>query len=118
MKGYRTDTVYLDFAKAFDKVEHIILLKTVRAHGISGKIGRWIETFLKGRKFRVVANGHMSQEIEVVPGVPQYTVLAAFLFVIMTCDIDEKVVNCVVRGFADDTRVDMMIKREEDKVTL
>ena len=41
-----------------------------------------------------------------------------FLFVKMTYDIDEKVVNCVVRSFADDTRVNMMIKREEDKVTL
>ena len=66
----------------------------------------------------MVANGHMSEETEVVPGVPQGTVLAAFLFVIMTSDIDEKVVNCVVRSFADDTRVNMMIKREEDKVTL
>ena len=59
----------------------------------------------------MVANGHMSEEIEVVPGVPQYTVLAAFLFVIMTCDIDEKVVNCVIRSFSNDTRVNMMIKR-------
>ena len=66
----------------------------------------------------MVANGHMSEETEVVPGVLQGTVLAAFLFVIMTSDIDEKVVNCMVRSFADDTRVNMMIKREEDKVTL
>ena len=41
----------------------------------------------------MVANGHMSEETEVVPGVPQGTVLAMFLFVIMTSDIDEKVVT-------------------------
>ena len=118
MKGWRTDTIYLDFAKAFDKVDHNILLKKVRAYGISGKIGKWIEEFLRGRKFRVVANGHMSVEVDVVSGVPQGTVLAAVLFVIMISDIDEKVVNCVVRSFADDTRVNKMIKNEEDKVTL
>ena len=66
MKGCRTDTVYLDFAKAFDKVDHNILLKKIKAHGISGKMGRWIQEFLRERKFRVVANGHMSMEADVV----------------------------------------------------
>jgi len=118
MKGCRTDTVYLDFAKAFDKVDHNILLKKIKAHGISGKMGRWIQEFLRERKFRVVANGHMSMEADVVSGVPQGTVLAAVLFVVMISDIDEKVLNCVVRSFADDTRVNKMIKNEEDRVTL
>ena len=45
-------------------------------------------------------------------------ILAAVLFVIMISDVDEKVVNCVVRSFADDTRVNKMIKNEEDRVTL
>ena len=59
-EGKRLDTVFLDFAKAFDKVNHDILLEKVRKHMISGKIGRWIEEFLRDRKFRVVANGFMS----------------------------------------------------------
>ena len=37
MKGCTTDTVYLDFAEALDKVDHNIVLQTLRAHGISGK---------------------------------------------------------------------------------
>ena len=93
IKGCRTDTVYLDFAKAFDKVDHNVLLKTVRADGISEKIGKWIEEFIRERKFRVVANGHMLVEVDVVSRMPQGTVLAAVLFVIMISDIDEKVVN-------------------------
>merc|ERR1712074_392555 len=55
-EGKRLDTVFLDFAKAFDKVDHNILLEKVKKHGIGGKIGRWIMEFLNGRKFRVVAN--------------------------------------------------------------
>ena len=47
MEEKRIDTVFLDFAKAFDKVDHKILLEKVKKHGIGGKIGRWIEEFLK-----------------------------------------------------------------------
>ena len=91
MEEKRIDTIFLDFAKAFDKVDHKILLEKVKKHGIGGKIGRWIEEFLKDRKFRVVVNGYMSEEENVISGVPQGTVLAAVLFVIMISDIDENV---------------------------
>ena len=47
-------------------------------------------------------------------GVPQDTVLAAILFVIMISDIDEKVKNCILRSFADDTRVNKKIICNED----
>ena len=47
MEGKRMDTVFLDFSKAFDKVDHNILLKKVRNHGISGKPGKWIQSFLE-----------------------------------------------------------------------
>ena len=53
----RLDTVFLDFDKAFDKVDHAILLEKVKEQGIGGKLGKWIEGFLKNRKFRVVVNG-------------------------------------------------------------
>ena len=115
MEGKRLDSVFLDFAKAFDKVDHQILLEKVKKHKISGKIGRWIQEFLKDRKFRVVANGNMSEEEEVTSGVPQGTVLAAILFVIMISDIDDKVKHSIVRSFADDTRLNKKISKEEDK---
>ena len=115
MEGKRLDTIFLDFAKAFDKVDHSILLEKVKKHKIGGKIGLWISEFLKGRKFRVVANGCMSREEDVISGVPQGTVLAAMLFVIMISDIDENVKECIVRSFADDTRVNKKISNENDK---
>ena len=83
--------MFLDFAKAFDKVDHGILLRKVKEHGIGGKIGKWIREFLKNRKFRVVASGYMSEEEDVKSGVPQGTVLAAILFVIMISDIDKEI---------------------------
>ena len=114
-EGKRLDTVYLDFAKAFDKVDHEILLEKVKKHKISGKIGKWIREFLTDRKFRVVVNGCMSDEGEVTSGVPQGTVLAAILFVIMISDIDENVKLCIIRSFADDTRVSKKVICNEDK---
>ena len=48
--------------KAFDKVNHDILLKKVINHRIKGKIGVWIRNFLHDRKYKVVANGAMSEE--------------------------------------------------------
>ena len=57
----RVETVFLDFAKAFHKVDHSILMKKVIKHGIKGKIGRWILDFLTNRKFRVIVNGTESE---------------------------------------------------------
>ena len=114
-EGVRIDTVYLDFAKAFDKVNHKILLQKLVKHKIKGKIGIWIKEFLSDRKYRVVANGEISEEQDVQSGVPQGTVLAAVLFVIMISDIDEEVKRSIVRCFADDTRNSLKIKTEEDK---
>ena len=61
MEEKRIDTIFLDIAKAFDKVDHKILLEKVKKHGIGGKIGRLIEEFLKDRKFRVVVNGYVGR---------------------------------------------------------
>ena len=113
-EGARMDTVYLDFAKAFDKVDHDILMEKLAKNKIKGKLGKWIREFLRNRKYRVVANGEISEEQEVRSGVPQGTVLAAILFLIMIGDIDEEIMSCIVSCFADDTRNSKKIKGEED----
>ena len=117
-EGVRLDTVYLDFAKAFDKVNHDILLRKITNHGIKGKIGMWIKNFLFNRKYRVLANGMMSDEQEVISGVPQGTVLASIFFIIMISDIDENLKYSIVRLFADDTRVSAKIRTKEDEELL
>jgi hypothetical protein len=52
-KGNAVDIIYLDFAKAFDKVPHRRLVEKIRSHGISGKIASWIGEWLKDRKQKV-----------------------------------------------------------------
>ena len=51
--GVPVDTVFLDFAKAFDKVPHRRLALKLESHGISGKLLRWIVAWLYDRKQRV-----------------------------------------------------------------
>jgi Reverse transcriptase (RNA-dependent DNA polymerase) len=59
--GIDVDVVFLDFAKAFDKVPHERLLKKMEAHGIAGDLLRWIRNWLTHRRQRVVINGEFSQ---------------------------------------------------------
>ena len=77
-------------------------------------MGICIKNFLQERKYRVVANGVMSEEQEVISGVPQGTVLASILFIIMISDIDEELRNSISRLFADDTKISAKIRTHED----
>ena len=72
--------IYLDFAKAFDKVDHNILLHKVKAISIQGKLGTWIHSFLSNRTHHVRLPGGRSTCSEVLSGVPQGTVLGPLFF--------------------------------------
>ena len=63
--GKATDTVYLDFAKAFDKVDHNILCHKLKILGITGRLGVWIREFFTGRTQRVSTNGLLSDLFQV-----------------------------------------------------
>ena len=104
-EGKNIDVIYLHFAKAFDKVDHGILIHKLRHIGISGKLGIWLNDFLTDRSQSVVINGTTTEPFEVMGGVPQGTVLGPILFLIYVLDIDAEMVESSVSSFADDTRV-------------
>ena len=90
------DVVYLDFGKAFDTVDHGILLRRVRSIGVGGKVIQWLSSFLQNRKQSVAVEGHESSKSLVKSGVPQGTVLGPVLFLIHIMDIDEDVISAKV----------------------
>ena len=72
----------MDFAKAFDKVNHSLLIHKLRYYGIDGKTTRWIQNWLEDRQQTVVLDGVSSEAVNVDSGVPQDSVLGLFLFYI------------------------------------
>ena len=106
--GGGVDAIYLDFSKAFDKVEHGVLLHKLRECQISGRVGCWIAAFLdsSSRKQAVVVDGRVSDLSPVLSGVPQGTVLGPVLFLVHIAGIaDSLSADTDASSFADDTRI-------------
>ena len=113
--GNAVDIIYLDYAKAFDKISHKKLIKKLHAHGIRGNVLKWIKDWLTNREQWVELNGKKSSCNKVTSGVPQGSVLGPILFVIFINDIDMEAINLdLIKKFADDTKGAKQISGPED----
>ena len=72
--------VYTDFEKAFDRVDHRILLKKLYSTGITGKILKLMKSYILGRQQQVRINERLSEPIKATSGVPQGAILVSSLF--------------------------------------
>ena len=112
-EGNNVDAVYLDFSKAFDKCDHGILLHKIRKLKIKGKLGRWIQNFLKDRKQAVIVDRIRSEWSKVVSGIPQGSVLGPILFLIYIADIGDSL-STKALVYVDDTKIKQKVNSEED----
>ncbi len=97
--------IFLGFAKAFDTVDHGILIQKLEHYGISGTALNWFKSYLSDRSQPVSIENELSDEQEVYYGVPQGSVLGPLLFLIYINDIlfSSNILN--FRLFADDTSI-------------
>ena len=117
-KGSNVDVIYLDFAKAFDKLDFNITLQKLKQLGVDGKIGRWLHSFLTDRQQTVLVNGEKSAPAPVISGVPQGSVIGPLLFLILMGDIDKEIAHSFISSFADDTRIGKEIATPDDAILL
>ena len=116
----RTDVVYFDFAKAFDSVNHDLLLcKLKRYYKIDGRLLKFLKNYLCDREQQVVVGNSISSRSKVLSGVPQGSILGPILFVLFINDLPDGLSpGTDASMYADDTKISRTINEESDHATL
>ena len=97
--------IFVDLSKAFDTLDHSILLKKLDHYGIRGKVLAWIKSYLTNRKQFVDLDGLKSEMKDITVGVPQGSILGPLLFLVYVNDLPASVSNLRPIMFADDTNL-------------
>ena len=98
-----TIAIYIDAMKAFDTVNHEILLEKLQHFGIKGKCANWLEEYLNKRKQCTIANDIISSFKSITCGVHQGSMCGPLLFLLHINDIATSLKKCRVSLYADDT---------------
>lgn len=100
-----TMAVFLDFQKAFDTINHKILLDKLERLGVRGICLSWFESYLKNRKQYVKINCESSSLSDISTGCPQGSVLSSLLFSLYINDMSKCAPNLNFYHYADDTTI-------------
>ena len=116
----RSDVIYFDFAKAFDSVNHDIILSKLKIFfQIDSILLKFVAEYLKGRKQSVVIGGFVSGELPVLSGVPQGSIRGPTLFVLFLNDIVQGLDPATnVTMYADDTKIWRKMIENDDHLIL
>ena len=95
--------LFLYLKKAFDTVNHEILLRKLQIYGVDLHSRRWFKSYLSNRKQSTFVNGTQSSYLDILCGVPQGSVLGPLLFRVYINDIEQCELSSKVEMYADDT---------------
>ena len=104
-EGKTTVGVFIDLKKAFDTVDHNILVKKLEHYGIRGLAKNWVCSYLENRRQYVCINDSNSECLDVKCGVPQGPILGPALFILYVndmCNVSKSLKSIL---FADDTNL-------------
>lgn len=104
-KGFQVDSIYLDFAKAFDRVPHELLLLKLSRIGFHSSMLNWFRFYLTGRYAAVSVDGVYSNFFTPTSGIPQGSILGPLLFNIFINDISHCFKNSQHLMYADDLKI-------------
>ncbi|EFA13487.1 putative RNA-directed DNA polymerase from transposon BS-like Protein [Tribolium castaneum] len=114
----QVDVIYMDFKKAFDQIDHHLLLLKLDQYGFSGSLLSLIKSYLANREQRVKYRNYISDSYVATSGVPQVSNLGPLLFLLFINDICGSLSTCAKLLFADDLKIYTEIKSIEDCLTL
>ena len=106
--------IFIDLKKAFDTVDHEILLKKLTKYGIIGLENTWFASYLSNRMQFCKVNGVSSKLDDINCGVPQGSCLGPLLFLIYINDLPFSLQNSQVTMYADDTTISYSSKNIDD----
>ena len=125
-KGHRSAVVFLNLRKAFDTVDHLLLLQKLAAYGLADNFLKWLKDYLTGRQQQTRANNILSDRAPVDRGVPQGSVVGPLLFVAYINDVSDVIVHSKYYLYADDLalvvsaknpeRIRLLLQEDLDKV--
>ena len=114
----QTDVICLDFRKAFDSVAHNELLVKLWSFGVTGNIWKWFRSYLTSRMHCVTINGSISDQLPVISGVPQGSILGPLLFLIFVNNLPASASSSKIFLFADDTKCLKTVNTYSDCLSL
>lgn len=122
-QGYKTTTILLDFSKAFDCLDHKLIVKKLNTLGVTGKEAQWFKSYLSDRKQLVeitykdnnTINTVKSSALHMSRGVPQGSVLGPVLYILLANDFPKYLEEfCETVMYADDTALIIANKNKEE----
>lgn len=99
--------VFMDLAKAFDTINHDLLIQKLKQYGIKGRCNMWFRSYLSNRCQQVRYNGVLSEKRQIECGVPQGSILGPLLFIVFINDLYKCSKELTLILFADDTNAFM-----------
>lgn len=112
--GGQVDSIFTDYSKAFDRIDHVILLDKLLAAGIHGNLLRWFSSYIENRSQVVAVSGYSSKWHTVPSGVPQGSLLGPLLFNIFVNDIKSCFRSSQFLLYADDMKIFRKIETAHD----
>lgn len=110
--GFIVIALFLDLRRAFETVDHTILIKTLEFYGLTGNVVNWFRSWLSNRSQQTMYKGNLSGKVPINVGIPQGTPLSCTLFILYINRLVQRCDRLKIKLFADDTLLWIVTKPE------